>query len=44
MLLPRPLGALAQLVTADMQLRRLGRVVVGLVVLRRGRWPAWTLA
>lgn len=32
-LLARPLGALAQLVTSDLQLRRLGRVVVGLVVL-----------
>jgi ABC-2 type transport system permease protein len=32
-LLARPLGALAQLVTSDLQLRRLGRVAVGLVVL-----------
>ncbi|WP_214407160.1 ABC transporter permease [Pseudonocardia lacus] len=32
-LLVRPLGALAQLVTSDLQLRRLGRVAVGLVVL-----------
>jgi ABC-2 type transport system permease protein len=32
-LLVRPLGALAQLVTSDLQLRRLGRVVVAAVVL-----------
>jgi viologen exporter family transport system permease protein len=32
-LLARPLGALAQLATSDLQLRRLGRVVVGLAVL-----------
>ncbi|HWN32256.1 MAG TPA: ABC-2 family transporter protein [Pseudonocardia sp.] len=32
-LLLRPLPVLAQLVTADMQLRRLGRVLVGLLVL-----------
>ena len=32
-LLTRPLGTLAQLVTADIQLRRLGRCVVALVVL-----------
>lgn len=32
-LLTRPLGALAQLATSDLQLRRLGRSAVGLVVL-----------
>jgi ABC-2 type transport system permease protein len=32
-LLARPLGALAQLATSDLQLRRLGRSAVGLVVL-----------
>ncbi len=32
-LLARPLGALAQLATSDLQLRRLGRVAVGLAVL-----------
>ncbi len=32
-LLARPLGVLAQLLTSDLQLRRLGRVAVGVVVL-----------
>lgn len=44
-LLTRPLGALAQLVTSDLQLRRLGRCAVGVLVLVLVSPPVtpWTL-